>query len=65
MLHSRYSDHVAELYFLQIGGNMMDFPSWRKKPPTPQYMIFTKSYPLDGNIFEEQSKNVSELPFSI
>lgn len=26
---------------------MMDYPSWRKKPPMPQFIAFKKSYRLD------------------
>ena len=43
----RHADNVAELYFLQSNGNMMDFPAWRKKPPVPQFLTFKKNYRLD------------------
>ena len=29
----RFQDVLAELFFLQNGGNMMDLPAWKKKPP--------------------------------
>lgn len=44
---NRHSEHVAELFFLQSNGNMMEYPSWRKKPPVPQFIAFKKSYRLD------------------
>lgn len=43
----RHAEHVAELFFLQSNGNMMEYPSWRKKPPVPQFIAFKKSYRLD------------------
>lgn len=44
----RYQDVLAELYFLQNGGNMMDFTVWRKKPPA-SFLDYVKSQPLELN----------------
>lgn len=43
----RYSDHVAEVFFLQTNGNMMDYTVWRKKPQTPEFTNFLKAHRLD------------------
>lgn len=39
-LKEKYSEHVAELFFLQSGGNMMEYPTWRKKQQSPQFITF-------------------------
>uniref|UniRef100_A0A182UAL3 HSA domain-containing protein n=1 Tax=Anopheles melas TaxID=34690 RepID=A0A182UAL3_9DIPT len=54
-IKERYNEHVAELFFLQTGGNMMEYPVWRKKPPTPAFTSFVRSYklePLSSNLEE-------------
>ena len=42
----KFQDVLAELFFLQNGGNMMDFISWKRKPPA-MYLDYVKSHPLD------------------
>jgi hypothetical protein len=32
---------------------MMDFPGWRKKPATPQFVQFKKSYQLDQTVCDD------------
>uniref|UniRef100_A0A182PG61 Helicase domino n=1 Tax=Anopheles epiroticus TaxID=199890 RepID=A0A182PG61_9DIPT len=54
-IKEKYNEHVAELFFLQTGGNMMEYPVWRKKPPTPAFTSFIRSYklePLSSNLEE-------------
>uniref|UniRef100_A0A182LZ96 Helicase domino n=1 Tax=Anopheles culicifacies TaxID=139723 RepID=A0A182LZ96_9DIPT len=54
-IKEKYNEHVAELFFLQTGGNMMEYPVWRKKPPTPAFTNFIRSYklePLSSNLEE-------------
>lgn len=43
----RYTDHVAEIYFLQTGGNMMEYTIWRKRAQVPEFLNFLKAYRLD------------------
>lgn len=43
----RYAEHASELFFLQAGGNMMDYHTWRKRPSTPQFLHFLRSHRLD------------------
>lgn len=45
----KFQDVLAELYFLQNGGNMMDFLGWKKKPP-PAYYEYVKTQPLEISI---------------
>lgn len=47
VIKEKYSEHVAELFFLQTNGNMMDYAAWRKKANTPEYIHFVKNYRLD------------------
>ncbi|XP_058066416.1 helicase domino [Anopheles bellator] len=54
-IKERYSEHVAELFFLQTGGSMMEYPVWRKKPATPAFTNFIRTYklePLSSNLEE-------------
>ncbi|XP_034338374.2 helicase domino isoform X3 [Magallana gigas] len=49
-----YIDNLTEMYFLQNGGNLMDFHGWKKRP-TPQLVQFLKSGCLDSDDEEESS----------
>ncbi|PSN31348.1 hypothetical protein C0J52_18960 [Blattella germanica] len=49
----RYAEHASELFFLQAGGNMMDYHTWRKRPPTPQFLHFLRSHRLDPDDDDE------------
>lgn len=51
----KYSDHVAELFFLQSNMNMMEYPTWRKKPQTPEFMNFVRAHRLDQSQLDELS----------
>ncbi|XP_052567564.1 helicase domino-like [Culex pipiens pallens] len=54
-IKEKYSEHVAELFFLQSGGSMMEYPVWRKKPHTPAFVNFMRTYklePLSSNLEE-------------
>ncbi|XP_020713427.2 helicase domino isoform X2 [Ceratitis capitata] len=54
-LKERHTENVAELFYLQSGGNMMDYPTWRKKPPTPQFVTFSNAYRLDQLVSEDRA----------
>lgn len=45
-LKANFREKLQELYFLQTGGNMMDFLFWKKKP-SPQFLSFLNSNRLD------------------
>lgn len=47
MVREKYRDNATELFFLHVGGNMMDYHNWLKRPPTPQYLHFLRQRPLD------------------
>ncbi|XP_063699973.1 helicase domino isoform X2 [Culicoides brevitarsis] len=49
----KYSEHVAELYFLQSNMNMMEYPTWRKKPQTPEFINFVRAHRLDQSPLDE------------
>ncbi|XP_025163314.1 helicase domino isoform X6 [Harpegnathos saltator] len=53
MLREKYVENVAELFFLQAGGNMMDYLTWRKRPPTSQYLHFLRQRRLDSEDDDE------------
>ncbi|CAB3234827.1 unnamed protein product [Arctia plantaginis] len=42
-LRERFTEQLSELYFLQAGGNMMDYAVWRKRPPAPQLVTFLEA----------------------
>ncbi|XP_060810782.1 helicase domino [Amyelois transitella] len=42
-LRERITEQLSELYFLQAGGNMMDYAAWRKRPPAPQLQAFLEA----------------------
>lgn len=42
-LRDRFTERLSELYFLQAGGNMMDYSAWRKRPPGPQLLAFLEA----------------------
>lgn len=44
----RHSENVHELFYLQSNGNMMDYPVWKKKSKTPQFLAFHKAHQLDA-----------------
>jgi len=46
-LREKYVDALSELFFLQSGGNMMDYHSWQKRPPMPPYLHFLRQHRLD------------------
>lgn len=59
VINCRYSEHVAELFYLQSGGNMMDYPTWKKKPPSPQFINFCNAYRLDLLVNEDRTSATS------
>lgn len=46
-IREKYSENMAELYFLRFGGNMMDFAAWRKQPSAAVYLHFLRQNRLD------------------
>ncbi|XP_064613460.1 helicase SRCAP-like isoform X3 [Liolophura sinensis] len=47
-IRKAYIEHLTELFFLQNGGNIMDYLAWKKRP-TPQLVHFLKSGNLDSD----------------
>ncbi|XP_072747211.1 helicase domino isoform X1 [Anoplolepis gracilipes] len=52
-VREKYVENASELFFLHVGGNMMDYPNWQKRPPTPQYLHFLRQHPLDPDDDDE------------
>lgn len=48
-----YVEHLTELFFLQNGGNMMDYLAWKRRV-TPQLLAFLKANALENDEEEEQ-----------
>ncbi|XP_043282960.1 helicase domino isoform X3 [Venturia canescens] len=46
-IREKYAENASELFFLHAGGNMMDFHNWKRRPPTPQYLLFLRQHRLD------------------
>ncbi|CAH1801795.1 unnamed protein product, partial [Owenia fusiformis] len=57
-LKENYIENLTELFFLQNGGNYMDYIAWKKRP-TPQLIAFLKSGQLDGD--DEDSVGLERL----
>ena len=51
-IKENYNEHLTELFFLQNGGNIMDYYTWKKRP-TVQLLHFLKSGNLDSDDDEE------------
>jgi len=49
LLHRRYQEDVTELFFLQNGGNLMDYFSWKKRPNT-LLACYLRSESIDDDI---------------
>ncbi|XP_052801568.1 helicase SRCAP-like isoform X2 [Mya arenaria] len=65
-----YYDNLTECFFLQNGGQMMDYYPWRKKP-TPQLVAFLKSGRLDSDdeddnpvVYLKESKTTEDVKSS-
>lgn len=62
-IEKKHLEHVAEIFFLQTGGIMMEYPVWRKKGNTPELTIFMQQYRLDAPIEKSTSTtNVASTP---
>ncbi|KAM8712283.1 hypothetical protein ACLKA7_012754 [Drosophila subpalustris] len=53
-LKERHLENVSEYFYLQNGGSMMDYPAWRKKTPTPQFISYSNANRIEQLILEEK-----------
>jgi len=49
LLHNAYEEYLTELFFLQNGGNLMDYFSWKKRPNT-LLACYLRSESIDDDI---------------
>lgn len=63
-IKENHADHVAEIYFLQTGGNMMDYPTWRKKAQIPELLTSMKQYRLELNSADAPGAGVTTTSLS-
>jgi E1A-binding protein p400 len=49
ILRKRYQHSLQELFFLQHGGSLVDFPLWRRRP-TPQWLTYQATHKLEDEI---------------
>jgi len=49
LLHNAYQEYLTELFFLQNGGNLMDYFSWKKRPNT-LLACYLRSESIDDDI---------------
>lgn len=62
-VREKYTENASELFFLHAGGNMMDYQSWRKRSPTPQYVHFLRQHRLDPDDDDEDlTAPLSSIP---
>lgn len=52
-MREKYIENASELFFLHVGGNMMDYPNWRKRSATSQLANFLRQHPLDPDDDDE------------
>ena len=48
-LKSNFREKLQELFFLQNGGNLMDYPQWKRRP-SPQLLAFLNGNRLDEDV---------------
>lgn len=53
IVREKYAELASELFFLHVGGNMMDYANWQKRPPTAQYLHFLRQHQLDPDDDDE------------
>lgn len=58
-IKENHAENVAEIYFLQTGGNMMEYHMWRRKAVTPEFASFMKQYRLEPNSAETTSGSIT------
>lgn len=56
-----YVEHLTELFFLQNGGNMMDYFSWKRRP-TPQLVAMLRAHALDSEDEEDPLQLLDTRP---
>ncbi|XP_033327854.2 domino helicase isoform X2 [Megalopta genalis] len=65
-IREKYAENASELFFLHAGGNMMDFQTWKKRQPSPQYLHFLRQNRLDPDDDDEDLTVplpvISEIP---
>ena len=54
-LKRSYTEHLTELFFLQNGGNVIDYFAWKRRP-TLQLLQFLQSGQLDSDEDEEEEE---------
>lgn len=60
---TKYAECVAELFFLEADGNIIDFPTWKsKRQSTQQFQNFLQSNKLDLDDEEEDLSAALSLP---
>ena len=57
-IKEKYTEDLCELFFLQNGGNIMDYYSWKKRP-TAMLINFLKSGSLDSDEEEGLEKSIN------
>ncbi|GFR90719.1 helicase [Elysia marginata] len=59
-IKSRYRNHLTELFYIQGGGNMTEFNTWKKRPSQP-LLNFLEGSKLDSEDEEEpQEKKIND-----
>lgn len=61
-VREKYVENASELFFLHTGGNMMDYYTWRKRSPTPQFVHFLRQHRLDPDDNDEDLTAPLSIP---
>ena len=60
-VRKRYQHSLQELFFLQHGGSLVDFPLWRRRP-TPQWLNYQATHKLEDEIDFYVTSNPMDSP---
>lgn len=57
VIREEYNENQTELFFLHNGGNIMEYLSWKKKPPSAQFQNYMNEQKLD---LDDEEKYLNE-----
>ena len=65
-IKNKYKGHLTELWFLQNGGNLVEFGAWKRAPP-PEYFAFmrgeNKKFQLNDSDDEQSGAWKTEVSY--
>lgn len=56
IVKEKYSEHLLETYFLELGGNILDLYQFAKRPKTQQFLQYLKENAIDPQEYAEETQ---------